>query len=103
MNKYASKLITLALVACFSLFLVACGGGSSGSSSPPPPPPPAEEPPPPPPDTDGAGVIDDEDTCPEDPNADQIERDVNGKGDACNQSPRSMVQRAISKPGLTMV
>jgi hypothetical protein len=85
MNKYASKLITLAFVACVSLFLVACGGGSSGSSSPPPPPPPAEDPPPP--DTDGDGVIDDEDNCPEDANADQIDSDVNGKGDACDPIP----------------
>ena len=85
MNKYASKLITLAFVACVSLFLVACGGGSSGSSSPPPPPPPVEDPPPP--DTDGDGVIDDEDNCPEDANADQIDSDVNGKGDACDPIP----------------
>ena len=85
MNKYASKLITLAFVACVSLFLVACGGGSSGSSSPPPPPPPAEDPPPP--DTDADGVIDDEDNCPEDANADQIDSDANGKGDACDPMP----------------
>ena len=85
MNKYASKLITLAFVACVSLFLVACGGGSSGSSSPPPPPPPVEDPPPP--DTDGDGVIDDEDNCPDDANADQIDSDVNGKGDACDPIP----------------
>ena len=85
MNKYASKLITFAFVACVSLFLVACGGGSSGSSAPPPPPPPAEEPPPP--DTDGDGVIDDEDNFPEDANADQIDSDANGKGDACDPMP----------------
>jgi hypothetical protein len=32
-------------------------------------------------------VIDDEDNCPEDPNADQIDSDVNGKGDACDPIP----------------
>jgi hypothetical protein len=85
MNKYASKLITLAFVACVSLFLVACGGGS-GSSSPPPPAPPIVEDPPPP-DTDEDGVIDDEDNCPEDANADQIDSDANGKGDACDPMP----------------
>jgi hypothetical protein len=85
MNKYVSKLIALGFVACVSVVLAACGGG--GGSSTPPPPPPAEEPPPPPPDTDGDGIIDDEDNCPEDANADQIDSDANGKGDACDPMP----------------
>ena len=85
MNQYVSKLRAIAVVSLMSVAFVACGGG--GSSNPPPAPPPAEEPPPPPPDADGDGIIDDEDNCPEDANADQIDSDANGKGDACDPMP----------------
>jgi len=40
-----------------------------------------------PPDSDG--VADDEDNCPDDPNADQADGDANGEGDACD-SPKVM-------------
>lgn len=80
-----TRTILLALSAlALAASLAACGGGSNNSSPPPPPPPVAD---PPPPDTDGDGVIDDEDNCPEDANADQIDSDVNGKGDACDPIP----------------
>lgn len=35
-------------------------------------------------DTDGDGVVDDDDNCPTTPNADQADKDNDGKGDACD-------------------
>ena len=42
-------------------------------------------PPPPPPDTDNDGVPDNEDNCPDEPNADQANTDGDPEGDACDE------------------
>ena len=52
-----------------------------------PPPPPKLPEPPPPPDRDKDGIPDFRDNCPDVPNPDQTDKDHNGIGDACQQTP----------------
>jgi hypothetical protein len=52
-----------------------------------PPPPPQPAPPPPPPDRDKDGIPDFQDNCPDKPNPDQLDKDHNGIGAACQATP----------------
>jgi len=65
------------LVLSSSFLLTACGGGSSN------PPAPSVA------DADSDGVADSSDNCPNTANADQMDSDLNGQGDACDALPTS--------------
>jgi hypothetical protein len=58
---------------------------ASLAAAPGPTPPQIADPPPPPPDRDGDGVPDASDNCPDQSNADQIDRDGDGQGAACDR------------------
>ncbi|MES2682100.1 MAG: S8 family serine peptidase, partial [Pseudomonadota bacterium] len=56
-----------------------CAASGCDGSTPPPPPPPV--------DTDGDGAADSSDNCPAISNADQLDNDTDGQGNACDSTP----------------
>lgn len=51
-------------------------------------------------DTDGDGVPDDSDNCPDDPNPDQLDTDGDGVGEVCDNCPASFCASHSHLPGL---
>lgn len=54
-------------------------------------------------DTDGDGVPDDADNCPDDPNPDQLDTDGDGVGEVCDNCPASHCLANAHLPGLNCV
>ena len=52
-------------------------------------------------DSDGDGIEDSIDNCPDIPNADQADSDGDGLGDACDNEPEGMVWVFINDPGVS--
>jgi hypothetical protein len=85
MNSH--RLFTLSLIFSTAL-LAACSGGGGGNNDPIFPAPVDPEPGNPIlADADNDGVLDPDDNCVNDSNADQADADVNGEGDACDPMP----------------
>ncbi|PCK09859.1 MAG: hypothetical protein COA42_02060 [Alteromonadaceae bacterium] len=87
LTTYLERGLLVALVSV----LCACGGGGGNQATPIPTATPTPTAAPQSTDDDSDGVANSLDNCPNDANADQIDSDVDGQGDACDALPTSYV------------